>query len=145
MRDRVISRREALTLTLAAAGSLVRRTRAADTVSADGRFGAGPAGSRLVIRNARPLDAESPLEALTTFETSNDLFFVRSHHPLLARVSTPWTLTVDGEVARPVTLRLKDIRQMCAEHRSATIECAGNGRGGFALPTTSGVQWGLGA
>ena len=34
---------------------------------------------------------------------------------------------------------------MRAERRSATIECAGNGRGLFVLPTTSGVQWGLGA
>ena len=34
---------------------------------------------------------------------------------------------------------------MRAERRSATIECAGNGRGRFELPATSGVQWGLGA
>ena len=59
--------------------------------------------------------------------------------------STPWTLTIDGEVARPVTFRLEEIRRMRAERRSATIECAGNGRGGLELPTTSGVQWGLGA
>jgi DMSO/TMAO reductase YedYZ molybdopterin-dependent catalytic subunit len=99
---------------------------------------------RLVVRNARPLDAESPLEALRTFETPNDLFFVRSHLALPS-VSTPWTLTLDGEVARPVTLGLDEIRRMGAERRSATIECAGNGRGRFDLPATSGVQWGLGA
>ena len=29
--------------------------------------------------------------------------------------------------------------------RLVTIECAGNGRGRFELPSTSGVQWGLGA
>jgi DMSO/TMAO reductase YedYZ molybdopterin-dependent catalytic subunit len=147
MRDRFISRREALTLALAAAGTLVRPARAAELVSAAGQSGAAPrvGGSRLVIRNARPLDAESPIEALRTFETRNDLFFVRSHHALPTEVSTPWTLTIDGEVARPVTFRLEDIRRMRAEHRSATIECAGNGRGRLELPTTSGVQWGLGA
>jgi sulfite oxidase len=147
MRDRFISRREALTLALAAAGTLVRPTRAAELVCAAGQSGAGPVvgGSRLVIRNARPLDAESPIEALRTFETRNDLFFVRSHHALPTEVSTPWTLTIDGEVARPVTFRLEEIRRMRAEHRSVTIECAGNGRGGLELPTTSGVQWGLGA
>jgi sulfite oxidase len=146
MRDRFISRREALTLALAAAGSLVRPTRAARFMSA-WQSGAAPVGggSRLVIRNARPLDAESPIEALRTFETRNDLFFVRSHHVLPAEVSTPWTLAIDGEVARPVTLRLEDIRRMRAERRGATIECAGNGRGRFELPATSGVQWGLGA
>jgi sulfite oxidase len=148
MPDRFISRRDALTLALAAAGALVRPRRLADLVSAAGQAGAGPGvgGPRLVIRNARPLDAESPVKALTTFETENDLFFVRSHHALLpTEVSTPWTLTIDGEVARPVTLHLEDIRRMRAEHRSATIECAGNGRGRLELPTTSGVQWGLGA
>jgi sulfite oxidase len=133
MRDRVISRREALTLALAAAGTLLRPVRA------------GAGGSRLVIRNARPLDAESPIDALRTLETSNDLFFVRSHHALPTEAATPWTLTIDGEVARPLTLRLEDIRRMRAEHRRVTIECAGNGRGRFELPMTSGVQWGLGA
>ena len=147
MHDRFISRREALSLALAAAGTLVRPMRAAGLVTAAGQSGAGSdvARSRLVIRNARPLDAESPLDALRTFETSNDLFFVRSHHAVLPEISTPWTLTIDGEVARPVTFRLEDLRRMPAEHRSATIECAGNGRGGLELPTTSGVQWGFGA
>jgi DMSO/TMAO reductase YedYZ molybdopterin-dependent catalytic subunit len=147
MGDRFISRREALTLALAAAGTLVRPIRAADLVAAAGQSGAAPGrgGSRLVIRNARPVDAESPIEALRTFETSNDLFFVRSHHAVPTEVSTPWTLAIDGEVARPVTLRLEDIRRMRAVRRSALIECAGNGRGRFELPATSGVQWGLGA
>jgi DMSO/TMAO reductase YedYZ molybdopterin-dependent catalytic subunit len=142
MRDRFISRREALTLVLAAAGTLVRSARAGAFV----RSGqSAVAGLRLRIRNARPLDAESPIEALRTLETRNDLFFIRSHHPLPTGVSTPWTLTIDGEVAQPVTLRLDDIRRMRAEHRRVTIECAGNGRGGFELPATSGVQWGFGA
>jgi DMSO/TMAO reductase YedYZ molybdopterin-dependent catalytic subunit len=147
MGDRFISRREALTLALAAAGTLVRPIRAAELVAAAGQSGAAPGrgGSRLVIRNARPVDAESPIEALRTFETSNDLFFVRSHHAVPTEVSTPWTLAIDGEVARPVTLRLEDIRRMRAVRRSALIECAGNGRGRFELPATSGVQWGLGA
>ena len=143
MHDRFITRREALTLALAAAGTLVRSARAAELVSAVGQ----PGGSelRLVIRNARPLDAESPIEALRTLETRNELFFIRSHLALPTDVPTAWTLTIDGEVARPVALRLEDIRRMRAEHRSVTIECAGNGRGRFELPMTSGVQWELGA
>jgi sulfite oxidase len=153
MRDQFISRREVLALALAGAGALVRpaRAHAAALVTAAGQSGSGAgsgpgAGSRLVIRNARPLDAESPIDALRTFETRNDLFFVRSHHAVLpTEVSTPWTLTIDGEVARPVTFRLEELRRMRAEHRSATIECAGNGRGRLELPATSGVQWALGA
>jgi DMSO/TMAO reductase YedYZ molybdopterin-dependent catalytic subunit len=145
MHDRSITRREALTLALAAAGALAPRTHAAERLSAGQSGAQPPAGEpRLVIRNARPLDAESPIEALRTLETRNDLFFVRSHLAL-PDVSTPWTLTIDGEVPKPVTLTLEDIRRMRAERRLATIECAGNGRGRFALPATSGVQWGLGA
>lgn len=145
MPDRFINRREALSLVLAAAGTLVRPKRAAALLFDSQRAGAGQGLSGLVIRNARPLDAESPLDALRTFETPNDLFFVRSHHGVPPEISTPWTLTIDGEVTRPVTLRLEEIRRMGAERRAATIECAGNGRGRFELPATSGVQWGLGA
>src|SRR5690349_24209436 len=96
--DGFIGRREAIRLGLAAAatGMLAPRTWAAS----------GEAG--LVVRNARPLDAESPIEALRTFDTRNDLFFVRSHHGPPQENATPWTLTIDGEVARPVTLSLDD-------------------------------------
>jgi len=146
MPDRFFSRREALTLALAAAGTLVRPATAAGGVSTSGQAATpGAAASQLVIRNARPLDAESPIEALRTFETANDLFFVRSHHALPAAGGPAWTLAIDGDVARPVTLRLDEIRRMRAEHRSVTIECAGNGRGRLELPATSGVQWGFGA
>jgi len=147
MHDRSLTRREALTLALAAAGTLVR-----PAVRAERLFAADPPGDQrsggtlqLLVRNARPLDAESPLEALKTFETSNDLFFVRSHLGLPTNAPTPWSLTIDGEVERPVTLSLDDVRRMNAEHRSATLECAGNGRGRLDLPATSGVQWGFGA
>ena len=147
MRDRVITRREALTLALATAGSLVRPVNCATaTLSGAQAGGTSQAGGpRLIVRNARPLDAESPIEALRTFETRNDVFFVRSHHALPTGISSPWTLTIDGEVARPLTLNVDDIRRMRSVRRSAVIECAGNGRGRFELPSTSGVQWGLGA
>jgi DMSO/TMAO reductase YedYZ molybdopterin-dependent catalytic subunit len=139
MRSGLVTRREALTLVVAAAGALVR----APLLSASGQSAGG--GPGLLVRNARPLDAESPLEALRTFETRNGLFFVRSHHPIPADVSTAWTLAIGGEVAHPITLALDDIRRMSAERRSVTIECAGNGRGRLELPATSGVQWGFGA
>jgi DMSO/TMAO reductase YedYZ molybdopterin-dependent catalytic subunit len=134
MPDRIISRREALTLALtAAAGTLIRPTHAA------------AAAPSLIIRNARPLDAEAPIEALRTFETRNDLFFVRSHHLPPAEAATPWTLTIDGDVKSSLTLSLDELRRMPAVKHSATLECAGNGRGRFNLPTTSGVQWEYGA
>ena len=152
MPDRVISRREALALALAAAGTLVRPTHAAEGASSAAQSAAGAAtgssraaGSSLIIRNARPLDAEAPIEALRTFETRNDLFFVRSHHLPPAEATAPWTLAIDGDVAKPLTLSLDELRGMRTVRHAATLECAGNGRGRFALPNTSGVQWEFGA
>jgi DMSO/TMAO reductase YedYZ molybdopterin-dependent catalytic subunit len=147
MHDRSLTRREALTMALAAAGALMRPAGLAERLFAADQPGdqRGSGALRLLVRNARPLDAESPIEALRTFETSNDLFFVRSHLAVPTEAPTPWMLTIDGEVARPVMLSLDDIQRMRAEHRSATIECAGNGRGRLDLPATSGVQWGFGA
>jgi DMSO/TMAO reductase YedYZ molybdopterin-dependent catalytic subunit len=146
MSDRFVTRREALALALAAAESLVRPARASEIANVRRQSGGpGTASPGLIIRNARPLDAESPIEALRTLDTSNDLFFVRSHLAVPAEVSSPWTLSIDGEVERPLTLGLDEVRRLRAERRRVTIECAGNGRGRFALPTTSGVQWEFGA
>jgi DMSO/TMAO reductase YedYZ molybdopterin-dependent catalytic subunit len=140
MRERLISRREAIALAVASAGSLIGARRSASATQP-------PAASstRLLIRNARPLDAEAPLDALRTFETTNDLFFVRSHHVLPKDLPASWTLTIDGDVARPLTLSLDEIHRMRAERRTTMIECAGNGRGRLPLPATSGVQWQFGA
>ncbi|HVG45558.1 MAG TPA: molybdopterin-dependent oxidoreductase, partial [Longimicrobium sp.] len=99
----------------------------------------------LVIRNPRPLGAEAPLEALGTWQTPNELFFVRSHFGPPATLPARWTLTVDGEVARPAVLDLAEIRRLPAVTVPVTLECAGNGRGLMPLPSTSGVQWQRGA
>jgi sulfite oxidase len=99
----------------------------------------------LVIRNARVLDAEAPLGALGTFQTDAEHFFVRSHLALPAQLPLAWSLTIDGEVDQPVTLSLDEIRRMSAQTRAVTLECAGNGRGLFHLPNTTGVQWERGA
>lgn len=99
----------------------------------------------LVIRNPRPLGAETPLEVLAQWQTPNDLFFVRSHFGPPQTLPARWTLTVDGEVARPAVLDLAEIRRLPAVTVPVTLECAGNGRGLMALPSTSGVQWQRGA
>jgi sulfite oxidase len=138
--DHFISRRDALRLglTAAAAGTLLPHVQTP--------MWAAAGESQLVVRNARPLDAEAPIEALRTFETRNDVFFVRSHHAVLPSADAKaWTLAIDGDVAKPLTLSMADIRGMRPERRTITLECAGNGRGRFDLPSTSGVQWQLGA
>jgi DMSO/TMAO reductase YedYZ molybdopterin-dependent catalytic subunit len=104
-----------------------------------------PPEGGLVIRNARPLDAEAPLGQLRSFVTPNEHFFVRSHFGPPASFPTQWTLTIDGAVARPVTFTLEELRKLGSTSQIITTECAGNGRGKFRLPRTAGVQWQYGA
>jgi DMSO/TMAO reductase YedYZ molybdopterin-dependent catalytic subunit len=104
-----------------------------------------PPEGGLVIRNARPLDAEAPLAQLRSFLTPNEHFFVRSHFGPPTTLPSQWTLTIDGAVKQPVMLTLAEIRKLNAATQTITTECAGNGRGNFRLPKTAGVQWQYGA
>jgi DMSO/TMAO reductase YedYZ molybdopterin-dependent catalytic subunit len=135
-----LDRRSFVLASLAAAGGAV-----ASRLLHAARLSASLQHPRLVIRNPRPLDAEAPLEALQAWRTPNDLFFVRSHFGPPATLPAHWTLTVDGEVSRPLVLDLAAIRRLPAVTVPVTLECAGNGRGLMALPSTSGVQWQRGA
>ena len=140
-----LGRREWLTLGVTTAGALAARRLLGQAAGATSASDATRTASDLVIRNVRALDAEAPVSALATFETSPEHFFVRSHFGPPTQLPLAWTLAIDGEVQRPVTLTLDEIRKMGAQARPVTLECAGNGRGVFRLPKTSGVQWEYGA
>jgi DMSO/TMAO reductase YedYZ molybdopterin-dependent catalytic subunit len=100
-------------------------------------------GSMLQM-NGYPLNAETPLDLLTDYLTPNELFFVRSHWiPHMPDLRT-WRLTVDGEVERPATLSLSEIRRMPASEVTCVLQCAGNGRALY-MPLVPGVQWRYGA
>ena len=88
--------------------------------------------------------AETPLEALTTYLTPNDLFFVRNHW--IPRMPDPrtWALRVDGEVGTPLELSLEELKAMPQATVTCVLQCAGNGRS-FMKPVVPGVQWGHGA
>jgi sulfite oxidase len=137
-----LSRRALLALGAAGVGALAARRLV-------GQGGAARTPAGLVIRNARALDAETPIAALAAPITAPEHFFVRSHFGPPAQLPLAWTLTIDGRVGRPATFSLDEIRSLGtragAKPRAVTIECAGNGRGVFMLPKTSGVQWERGA
>ena len=98
----------------------------------------------MIVRSARPLDLEMPIEGFSDYITPLDRFFVRTH------VYTPrvdigqWRVTVDGEVANTLTLTMDDLRRMPSVELVSVLECAGNGRG-FSEPSMAGLQWGHGA
>jgi len=100
----------------------------------------------LIERNEWPEHWETSLAALgRSWLTSNERFFVRSHFPVPTLEPSAWRLEIKGLVNTPLTLTLDQLRAGPLREAVCTLECAGNGRGLFALPSTSGTQWERGA
>ena len=99
---------------------------------------------KLIVRSARPEDLETPVELLNSWLTPNDLFYVRHHAYVPENVATDWKLTIEGEVGKPLTLTLDDLKKLPKVTSTVTLECAGNGRA-FMDPPVAGIQWEKGA
>ncbi|MFE1442670.1 sulfite oxidase [Streptomyces sp. NPDC058739] len=69
-----------------------------------------------------------PLEALRYDVTPPGLHYVLTHYDIPAADDRTWTLTVDGRVRHPLTLRPAELRARPSVTRRVTLECAGNGR-----------------
>lgn len=102
----------------------------------------------LSMINDRPLNLETPPHLLDDEVTPGERMFVRNNGTVpevTPEALAAWTLTIDGEVDNPLTLRLEDLRR---DFETVTlrllIECAGNGRR-FMKPETQGGQWTFGA
>ncbi len=108
--------------------------------------GAGIPGSRrrLLQVNGYAVDAETPLDLMTSYLTPNDLFFVRHHWIPQLPDKSAWRLTIDGEVSKPLELTLADLKKLPRASVTSVLQCAGNGRGLFK-PYIAGVQWQYGA
>ena len=101
----------------------------------------------LIVRVARPLDAETPVQEFASYLTPNSRFFVRSHFgppPAELLSDQNWRLNVIGMVDRPLTLTLKELKQCEEITPTAVVQCSGNGRAAHR-PKTPGVQWDRGA
>lgn len=94
--------------------------------------------------NGYPLNAETPLELLTDYLTPNDIFFVRSHWIPRMPDSKTWRLAIDGDVARPLSLSLAELKKLPRVEATCVLQCAGNGRA-LHSPVLPGVQWNYGA
>jgi sulfite oxidase len=99
---------------------------------------------KLIIRSMRPPDFETPVALLDSFITPNNLFYVRSHMPVPEVDPAGWVLKIGGEVNSPISLSLDELKKLPAVTVTATLECAGNGRG-FFEPALAGIQWEKGA
>jgi sulfite oxidase len=99
---------------------------------------------RLLQMSGYPIDAETPLDSLTSYITPNDIFFVRHHWNPVFPDPKQWVLQVDGEVEHSLRLSLADLRKMPQSSATCVLQCAGNGRA-LHRPIVPGVQWKTGA
>jgi DMSO/TMAO reductase YedYZ molybdopterin-dependent catalytic subunit len=100
--------------------------------------------SGLVAVRQDPFNAEAPLSALRTPTTPVELFYVRSHFAVPPVDRESWRLRIEGAVTAPRTLTFADLAALPTRTITATLECAGNDRLGFA-PPPPGEPWGSGA
>jgi DMSO/TMAO reductase YedYZ molybdopterin-dependent catalytic subunit len=69
-----------------------------------------------------------PLEALRYPITPAGLHYLLIHYDIPDVDADGWALSIEGRVARPLSLTLADLRQRPAHEMTSTMECAGNGR-----------------
>jgi DMSO/TMAO reductase YedYZ molybdopterin-dependent catalytic subunit len=104
-----------------------------------------PGSAGMILRSQRFLDLEMPPDFVDSWLTPVPHFFVRNHmHEPSTLEASEWTLTISGEVEKPLVLRLADLSKIDSHGVVNTLECAGNGRG-LQRPRVPGIQWGKGA
>jgi DMSO/TMAO reductase YedYZ molybdopterin-dependent catalytic subunit len=103
-----------------------------------------PGKRPLILHNDYPEDLETPLHYFSSWQTPNNVFFVRQHLPVPDVQLPSWQLAVKGRVSRPASLSLAELKQFPQHKVVATLECAGNGRANFQ-PKVPGIQWKAGA
>jgi DMSO/TMAO reductase YedYZ molybdopterin-dependent catalytic subunit len=81
-----------------------------------------------------------PLEALAFPITPIGLHYLLIHYDIPVVDAGSWRLVVDGEVERPLSLSLDELRARSAIEVAATMECAGNGRARLA-PRVDSQPW----
>jgi sulfite oxidase len=118
---------------------------AADPVVAKPSASVVPGEDNMIIRSQRFLDLEMPPEFANSWLTPVPHFYVRNHMFEPPKIkAAEWKLTIDGEVEKPLTVRLTDLARIEQHSVTNTMECAGNGRG-FQIPKVPGIQWQRGA
>ncbi len=115
--------------------------------NAAGPLVAYPEKLPLIVLADRPVQLETPRQYFAGPITPAAAFFERWHldrHPDAIDLAR-WQLSIEGHVARPLTLSLDDLaRRFEAVSVTAINQCSGNSRSRFS-PRVPRVQWGNGA
>lgn len=99
----------------------------------------------MIVRSQRFIDLETPPGLFHGWITPVDDFFIRNHmsEPVTFDAEE-YALKITGQVEKPISLSLGQLRKLATASVTNTLECAGNGRA-FYEPHLPGVQWRLGA
>ncbi len=108
-----------------------------------------PVPRELLADRGTGTDFETRLATADGPLTPVDRFYIRSHSPTPDIDPGTWRLRIEGDgVRRPFELSYDELAAMPQATRTATLECAGNGRRFFKEDhgtEAEGVQWRLGA
>lgn len=142
MKPQEISRRDfirtvGITTALAATGTIPPLLYASER-----RLVTFPEKSELLLLTSSPPQLETPLKYFRELVTPNEALFVRWH---LSNIPTSvdldsWRLAINGNVDKPLSLSLDDLKKFEKVGYTAVIQCAGNGRSFFEPPIIGG-QW----
>jgi sulfane dehydrogenase subunit SoxC len=81
-----------------------------------------------------------PLEALRHPVTPVGLHYLLTHFDIPLVDPRSWRLEIGGEVERPLTLGLEDLKERPSRTLAVTLECAGNGRA-LLSPRANSQPW----
>jgi len=97
----------------------------------------------LTLLGDRPLVAETPESLLDDDTTPISKFFVRNNGQIPEPIKDVdgWQLKIEGEVDKPLTLTVKELKaRFKPQTFRMVLECGGNGRS-FYQPAARGNQW----
>lgn len=118
-----------------------RKTSLSD--STENQYVRVPGKDPLRLLTDRPPNLETPLKYFRYDLTPNEAFFIRWHLSGLPTAvdSLTFRLKIDGNVARPLSLSLQDLKTKFQPVKMVALcECAGNARSVFN-PRVPGAQW----
>lgn len=97
------------------------------------------------IMSEKPLNAETSIQHLRSWITSNAVFYDRNQGEIMKEpvALSEWALTVEGEVDHTLGLSFDEISRMPKAVVSNTLECSGNGRSLLKQKAT-GNPWTIG-
>lgn len=121
-----------------------------EDIESDDPFATDPPRSpELVVRSAKPFNAESPFQKITqNFVTPNEDFYIRNHLPVPVVDVGQYKLSVTcPDKKKTLSLTYDELKKKYKPVTiTAAIQCAGNRRDGInKVRKTRGLEWNLGA